>query len=77
MRVWTAAIAAGLALLAGTATAQDKRPYKIGVLTDMTGILSSSLGAGSVDGARMAIEDFGKTVNGQPIAIRATPSQPV
>ncbi|MDA9529019.1 ABC transporter substrate-binding protein [Bradyrhizobium sp. CCBAU 25338] len=69
MKIWTAAFAASLVLLAGSATAQDKRPYKIGVLTDMTGILSSSLGAGSVDGARMAIEDFGKTVNGQPIEL--------
>ncbi|RJF69751.1 ABC transporter substrate-binding protein [Rhodopseudomonas palustris] len=68
MKVWIAAIAA-LALLAGSAGAQDNRPYKIGVLTDMTGILSSSLGAGSVDGARMAIEDFGKTVNGRPVEL--------
>lgn len=69
MRIWTSVVAASLVLLAGAAAAQDKRHYKIGVLTDMTGILSSSLGAGSVDGARMAIEDFGETVNGQPVEL--------
>lgn len=62
--------AAAVALLAiSGASADDAKPLKIGVLTDMTGILSSSLGAGSVDGAQMAIEDFGKTVNGRPIEL--------
>ncbi|MDN8616429.1 ABC transporter substrate-binding protein [Variovorax ginsengisoli] len=42
---------------------------KIGVLTDMSGALSSVLGKGSVDGARMAIEDFGSTVAGMPVEL--------
>jgi len=41
----------------------------IGVLTDMSGALSSVLGKGSVDGARMAIEDFGGSVNGLPVKL--------
>jgi len=70
MRGIKALVAAVVALLAiSGASADDAKPLKIGVLTDMTGILSSSLGAGSVDGARMAIEDFGKTVNGRPIEL--------
>jgi len=40
---------------------------RVGVLTDMGGIFSDNTGAGSVIAARMAIEDFGGTVNGKPI----------
>jgi branched-chain amino acid transport system substrate-binding protein len=49
------------------AHAADTDPIKIGVLTDMTGFLSSSLGPGSVDAAKMAIEDFGGQVLGKKI----------
>ena len=42
---------------------------KIGVLTDMSGVLSSVLGTGSVDGARMAIEDFGGSSAGMPVEL--------
>lgn len=44
-------------------------PVKVGVLTDMNGPLSSVLGLGSVDGARMAIEDFGGSVLGTPVEL--------
>jgi len=54
---------------AGVVHAADDDPVKIGVLTDMTGFLSSSLGTGSVDGARMAIEDFGGQVLGKKIEL--------
>ncbi|MFT3799729.1 MAG: ABC transporter substrate-binding protein [Burkholderiaceae bacterium] len=57
------------ALLAGSAHAAGDGPVKIGVLTDMTGFLSSSLGEGSVDAARMAIEDFGGEVLGRKIEL--------
>jgi len=70
---------AGAALAAAPAMAQDSKPangkpadmppLKIGVLTDMSGVLSSGLGAGSVDGARMAIEDFGGKMFGKPIEL--------
>jgi branched-chain amino acid transport system substrate-binding protein len=60
-----AAVAALATLFAAHAAAQDS--VKIGVLTDMTGFLASSLGPGSVDAARMAIEDFGGQVLGRKI----------
>jgi branched-chain amino acid transport system substrate-binding protein len=63
----TAAIAA-MAQVAAPVFAQSQK-IKIGVLTDMSGALSAVLGMGSVDGARMAIEDFGKTVAGMPIEL--------
>lgn len=52
----------------GPAKAQGNS-ITIGVLTDMSGALSSVLGKGSVDGARMAIEDFGGSVNGLPVKL--------
>lgn len=63
-------MAAGLALLAavGHAQAQDG-PVKIGVLTDMSSSLSDTQGMGSVEGARLAIEDFGGTVLGRKIEL--------
>lgn len=42
---------------------------KIGVLTDMAGVTSDSTGRGSVEAARMAVEDFGGSVLGQPIQV--------
>jgi branched-chain amino acid transport system substrate-binding protein len=70
MRCWKFAVAFAAVLIATASPAQEpKKSLKIGVLTDMTGILSSALGPGSVDGARMAIEDFGGTMFGQPIEL--------
>ncbi|WP_299565147.1 ABC transporter substrate-binding protein [Enterovirga sp.] len=42
---------------------------KIGVLNDQTGPLADVTGMGSVLAARMAVEEFGPTVNGKPIEI--------
>lgn len=75
-RLWAmAAICAGM-VLATPSIADDKKPdqadmqpVKVGVLTDMSGVLSSGLGQGSVDGARMAIEDFGGKMFGKPIGL--------
>ncbi|WP_398470064.1 ABC transporter substrate-binding protein [Tardiphaga sp.] len=63
-------MAAGLALIAAVdhAQAQDG-PVKIGVLTDMSSSLSDTQGMGSVEGARLAIEDFGGTVLGRKIEL--------
>ena len=44
---------------------------KIGVLTDLSGAYEAASGAGSVEGARMAAEEFGWKVNGKPIEIFA------
>jgi branched-chain amino acid transport system substrate-binding protein len=42
---------------------------KIGVLTDMAGVTADSTGRGSVEAARMAVEDFGGTVLNEPIQV--------
>jgi len=42
---------------------------KIGVLNDQSSLYTDLAGQGSVEAARMAVEDFGGTVNGVPIEI--------
>ena len=42
---------------------------RIGVLTDMNGIFATAMGAGSVEAARMAAEEFGGKIGGKPIEI--------
>ena len=42
---------------------------RIGVLTDLSGAYETASGAGSVEGARMAAEEFGGKVNGKPVEI--------
>lgn len=51
----------------GSAPAAAK--VKIGVLNDQSGQYSELTGSGSSDAARMAIEDFGGSVLGQPIEL--------
>lgn len=62
---WTLSIAiAGL-----TATAALAEPIKLGVLTDMSGPFSDLSGKGSVEAAKLAVEDFGGKVLGEPIEV--------
>lgn len=61
--------AAALLAYAGTAQAFDQ--VKIGVLTDLSGFYESGTGAGSVEAAKMAAEEFGGKINGKPIVIIA------
>jgi len=62
----TALLAAGMA----SASAQVSNDVvKIGILTDLSGLYSDLSGQGSIIAARMAVEDFGKTVLGKPIEI--------
>src|SRR5690348_137502 len=42
---------------------------KIGVLTDLAGPYEQNSGAGSVEAAMMAAEEFGNKINGAPIEI--------
>lgn len=49
--------------------AQASKPFKIGMLSDMSGPVADNSGAGSVLAARMAIEDFGGKVLGRPIEL--------
>ncbi len=73
-------ILAGLACVAGTVAAPAQAQVsndvvKIGVLTDLSGLYSDLSGQGSIVAARMAIEDFGKTVLGKPIELLSADSQ--
>lgn len=55
--------------LAVSAHAEPSGPVKIGVLGDMSGPYSDVGGPGSVEAVRMALEDFGSTVLGQPVVV--------
>jgi branched-chain amino acid transport system substrate-binding protein len=64
--------ALALLLAAGGAAAAEKISdgvVKVGVLTDMTGYYSDLAGPGSVEAAKMAVEDFGGKVAGKPIEV--------
>ena len=50
------------------ARAQGK-PVRLGVLNDQSGVFADFQGPGSVIAAKLAIEDFGGTVNGVPIEL--------
>jgi branched-chain amino acid transport system substrate-binding protein len=67
MRVALAAAVISLATFAQGQVSGDT--VKIGVLTDMSGVLSDLSGAGSVTAVRMAVEDFGGKVLGNPIEV--------
>ncbi|MBI3515635.1 MAG: ABC transporter substrate-binding protein [Proteobacteria bacterium] len=71
MIAFGAALAAvGLVSAAGPAAAQfSDDMIKIGVLTDMTGVFSDLAGQGSVDAARIAVEELGGRVRGKKIEV--------
>jgi branched-chain amino acid transport system substrate-binding protein len=62
----TAAACLLFGFAAGSALAEQ---VKFGVLTDMSGTFSELSGAGSVEAARLAIEDFGGSVLGEKIEL--------
>lgn len=67
-----AALMAGIATatFAGAAQAEiSDGVVKIGVLDDMSGVYADLAGEGSVLAARMAVEDFGGTIEGKPIEV--------
>jgi branched-chain amino acid transport system substrate-binding protein len=62
----------GLAGLAATSTAmlaQSGEPFRIGVLTDMSGAAADLSGQGTALSVKMAVEDFGGQVLGRPIQV--------
>ena len=63
-------LAATLAL-AGPAAAQaiSDGAVRIGILNDQSGVYAEFGGRSSIEAAKMAVEDFGGTVNGAPIEI--------
>src|SRR3954471_20835613 len=70
MKRWLA-----LSLLGYALGAHGADGVRIGVLTDMSGVLAAIDGPGSVIAARMAVEDFGGKVLGQPIEVIAADHQ--
>lgn len=70
-------LAAASTCFASAASAQGLSDAKvrIGVMTDLAGIYSESAGQGSVEAARLAIEDFGGKVLGKPIELVAADHQ--
>jgi branched-chain amino acid transport system substrate-binding protein len=69
------AVVAALALVAGMAAGRPAhaqmrgKAFTILVITDLSTVFSDTSGKGSVDAARMAVDDFGGSVNGVPIRI--------
>lgn len=49
--------------------AQDKGPFRIGAIVDMTGVYSAHGGPGAVKAVQMAVEDFGGEVLGRKIEV--------
>jgi len=66
---FAAAIAAFLAFNASASAEISGDVVKIGVLNDMSSLYADISGPGSVEAARMAIADFGGTVNGKKIEL--------
>ncbi len=66
---FAAALLASSMMVAPAAAQYAGGGVKIGVLTDMSGAYSDLAGSGSVEAAKMAIEDFGKPINGKPVEL--------
>ena len=78
MKTFPALLAAAALLAFGPthlATAQTAKAVKIGILNDQGGPYSSITGPGAVAAARMAIEDAGGSVLGQPVELVAADHQ--
>src|SRR5947208_14297777 len=70
MRLSRLAIIAAALMISAAAQAQiSDDTVKIGVMNDMSGLYADITGQGSVEAARMAIADFGGTVNGKKIEL--------
>jgi branched-chain amino acid transport system substrate-binding protein len=67
---------AAMALVAGPAAAEmSDNKIKIGVLNDQSSLYADLSGQGSVLAARMAIEDFGGSVDGVPVEVLSADHQ--
>jgi branched-chain amino acid transport system substrate-binding protein len=64
-----AALVAGLGLTAPASAEISGDVVKLGVMNDMSSLYADITGPGSVEAARMAIADFGGTVNGKKIEL--------
>jgi branched-chain amino acid transport system substrate-binding protein len=63
------AIAASPLVAVSAAMAQDNTPFKIGVLSDMSGVVMDLSGPGTLTSIKMAVEDHGGKVLGRPIQL--------
>ncbi|WP_420391537.1 ABC transporter substrate-binding protein [Acuticoccus sp.] len=69
-------VAGAAAMVATSAAAQySGEAVKVAVLEDMSGVYADLTGEGAVVAARMAVEDFGGTLNGQPIEVLSADHQ--
>ncbi|OYX74364.1 MAG: ABC transporter permease [Rhizobiales bacterium 32-66-11] len=75
MRLGLIAGLAATSLLTLTAAQAADGPVRIGVLNDQSGLYSEFGGVGSVEAAKMAVEDFGGKVLGRPIEILSADHQ--
>ena len=67
---WATALALSTTAISTQASAQvSDDVIRIGVLTDLSSWGRDNSGPGSVEAAKMAVEEFGKTVLGKPIEI--------
>jgi branched-chain amino acid transport system substrate-binding protein len=63
------AMAASMAVAAPMALAQDPKPFKIGMIDDLSGPNAGTSGPGAVEAAKLAIKDYGGKVLGRPIEL--------
>jgi branched-chain amino acid transport system substrate-binding protein len=77
MKIQTFGICAGaIALLGGAAQAEiSGNAIKIGVMNDQSGLYADLAGQGSVEAARMAVEDFGGSADGVPVEVLSADHQ--
>ena len=76
MKFKTLTMSAAVLLTATAAQAEISGDVvKIGVLNDQSGLYADLAGQGSVEAARMAVEDFGGTLDGMPIEILSADHQ--
>ena len=70
------ACVSAIALLGGAAQAEiSANAVKIGVMNDQSGLYADLAGQGSVEAARMAVEDFGGSVGGAAIEVLSADHQ--
>jgi branched-chain amino acid transport system substrate-binding protein len=65
----------GLWASATIAAAQNTTPFSIGLITDMSGMNSAVTGKGSIEAAKMAIDDFGGRVLGRQVQLMTADHQ--
>lgn len=70
-----AAVVASAVALTNPLMAQNDKPLKIGVLTDLSSVYSDVGGLGNVEATKMAIEDFGGQMFGKPIEMISADAQ--